>query len=521
MDGFGGYNSDQPDDEMLFANSVSGTSIGGDDSHQDVDFTKILSDLNKDNSKLVQDEQNKAEEERLKKEEADKAAREEALAKLNAERFAREQEEKRIREEEEARLEEEMRLQEEAKRESSILRKMGRFASSFGKKNKSDSETQEVVEETKVSKKEEKERLKAEARALKEEAKESKREQKEKELEEKNRDASDTKLESNTKNNQESKEEDWKYIATHDEPTKLKNNRAYNEAMGVLKGKDTSVMFLDINNLKYANDMFGHSAGNRMIFAVADTLRELFGDDAYRIGGDEFVVFIHNKKASYAEDVFKNASEKINSKMNELTKTEETDMIYSVSIGWALCNDKKSIQDLVDEADKKMYESKQTYKKRNPKQDARKEPAKKEDKPEVDYDQKLQADQRELKEVIRENHIQASKQTTERIMLEVQSRHDEILAILIASPTFDHLFIIQDVNTFVGIVMEMENLIDYSYLYVVYEGGPQYYGADEYYSEVTHIFEAIATGIKTGKMMTNKDIQKIKGINIFKNIYIE
>ena len=85
---------------------------------------------------------------------------------------------------------------------------------------------------------------------------------------------------------------------------------------------------------------------------------------------------------------------------------------------------------------------------------------------------------------------------------------------------FDHLFIIREVDEFLDIVLEQEAIIDYSYLYVVYDGGPQYYGSDEYYTEVTHIFEPIAEGLLSGSFRSEKDIRAIKGINIFKNVFI-
>lgn len=54
-----------------------------------------------------------------------------------------------------------------------------------------------------------------------------------------------------------------------------------------------TVALVDLDNLKYANDAFGHDEGNHYILTVAELLRaccrEGDGSGAYRIGGDEFV----------------------------------------------------------------------------------------------------------------------------------------------------------------------------------------------------------------------------------------
>ena len=105
--------------------------------------------------------------------------------------------------------------------------------------------------------------------------------------------------------------------------------------------------------------------------------------------------------------------------------------------------------------------------------------------------------------------------------MEIQRKQNEIEMILMSDKNFDNLFIIQDVNSFIGIVTEMDSMIDYSYLYVVWEGGAQYYGADEYFKEITDIFQTISDKMKSGQIRTEKDVIRIQGINIFKHIYIE
>ena len=168
-----------------------------------------------------------------------------------------------------------------------------------------------------------------------------------------------------------------------------------------------------------------------------------------------------------------------------------------------------------------MYANKKAYKQSHPDYDMRNKPIDKpNNKEEKDYDENLSKEQKALKTQIKTNHQKANVNTTERIMMEIQRRAGEVEAILIASATFDHLFIIQDVNEFIELMLNNQSIIDYSYLYVIYDGGPQYYGSDEYLSEVTHLFEAIEYKLKNTRNLTDKEILKIKGINVFKNIYI-
>lgn len=52
------------------------------------------------------------------------------------------------------------------------------------------------------------------------------------------------------------------------------------------------LIFLDIDMLKKTNDTLGHVAGDEMIIAVSECIKDAFGDAAecFRMGGDEFLV---------------------------------------------------------------------------------------------------------------------------------------------------------------------------------------------------------------------------------------
>lgn len=311
-------------------------------------------------------------------------------------------------------------------------------------------------------------------------------------------------------------EPNWKYIATHDEMTGLLNTRAYTEDLAKMDNK-LGVIFFDINNLKYVNDTLTHEAGNRLIKGVCSAVSKYFGtDNLYRIGGDEFVVLI-GKPGKNEEDRISELCPKVHNDLVEMSKKDPDKIVYAVSIGYAFGDGKSTKEEVIKAADIAMYQNKKAYKMSHKELDIRNQ---KPEAPAPEHDDLLTKEQKMLKGKIQEEHEKASKGSTQQIIREVQKRASEIEAIFIASPSFDHLFVVTDIDDFLDIMDRSKQLIDYSYLYIVYSGGPQYYGADEYYKEVTHLFESIADALMSGKFRSEKEIQNIPGINIFKNIYV-
>lgn len=68
-----------------------------------------------------------------------------------------------------------------------------------------------------------------------------------------------------------------------------------------------TVAFCDLNGLKTINDNQGHDAGDKLIVAAADVLKEVFADDQiYRAGGDEFaIISTHGTEADFEKKVQK------------------------------------------------------------------------------------------------------------------------------------------------------------------------------------------------------------------------
>jgi len=88
--------------------------------------------------------------------------------------------------------------------------------------------------------------------------------------------------------------------STHDGLTGCLNRKAGEEIldlqmrMAERNHAPLTVLFLDIDNFKSVNDTYGHEAGDEVLRAVADSLREKLRltDKAIRWGGEEFVVVL-------------------------------------------------------------------------------------------------------------------------------------------------------------------------------------------------------------------------------------
>lgn len=92
-------------------------------------------------------------------------------------------------------------------------------------------------------------------------------------------------------------EESILLISKTDELTGIANRRSYDEELKNYETKvpdNMVVISADLNELKYANDNFGHSAGDELIIGAKDILCKVFGSSGkiFRTGGDEFMGLI-------------------------------------------------------------------------------------------------------------------------------------------------------------------------------------------------------------------------------------
>ena len=138
-----------------------------------------------------------------------------------------------------------------------------------------------------------------------------------------------------------------------DQGTGLMNRVAYEKC---LRKSDQRVIapaaciYIDANGLHEINNERGHEAGDQLLHAVAEHLREQFPrDDLYRVGGDEFVVFPAPAAEAEYEARMRAVSESLAAQG------------HSISYGIAVCEAANGLRELVREADEKMLGSKRAY----------------------------------------------------------------------------------------------------------------------------------------------------------------
>jgi diguanylate cyclase (GGDEF)-like protein len=118
---------------------------------------------------------------------------------------------------------------------------------------------------------------------------------------------------------------------------------------------------LDLDGFKMVNDRFGHLEGNRVLHEVAAGLRDACREYDYvaRMGGDEFVVLLPGVRPADVEGKTAQFREVVELVCRGLFR----ESLLSISIGVAhFMIDGNDAEQLLAEADRRMYKEKQTRK---------------------------------------------------------------------------------------------------------------------------------------------------------------
>ncbi len=121
-----------------------------------------------------------------------------------------------------------------------------------------------------------------------------------------------------------------------------------------------SLAFIDIDDFKQVNDVFGHQKGDVVLATMGKTLSDIArkSDVCCRYGGEEFAVIFPLTDICDAEVISKRIQ-------SELKYRLPNDKLVTVSIGLASTNEKViSSQQLIEMADKALYQAKRTGKNR-------------------------------------------------------------------------------------------------------------------------------------------------------------
>jgi diguanylate cyclase (GGDEF)-like protein len=154
-------------------------------------------------------------------------------------------------------------------------------------------------------------------------------------------------------------------MAAVDSLTGIKNKQAYahweEDINGRIKAgvqEPFAIVVCDINDLKTANDMYGHKEGDICIKNACARICGVFGHSpVFRVGGDEFIVILTGEDYIQRQKLL----EKINALPKDLSKVRPGE---TISAGLAVYDNEKhpSVLSVAEEADKAMYEKKQALK---------------------------------------------------------------------------------------------------------------------------------------------------------------
>ena len=156
-------------------------------------------------------------------------------------------------------------------------------------------------------------------------------------------------------------------LSYQDELTGLLNERSYIETVDIINnrlknGEDVKfgVVLMDVNNLKATNDKYGHRYGCSLVVRCGHTLPTLFeSSKMFHIGGDEFLVIVEGKDL----ENFKDTMERFDKAMlYSIVQYEGVDLIFSVARGYKIRDKESKYQEVLQEADKLMYENKKYLK---------------------------------------------------------------------------------------------------------------------------------------------------------------
>lgn len=141
-------------------------------------------------------------------------------------------------------------------------------------------------------------------------------------------------------------------LSYRDMLTGLYNRNRYIERLEAYKqvqDQQIGAIYIDLNGLKKVNDEQGHRAGDELIVRAAGTIAGIFAEDAYRVGGDEFVgILLDVSREDFAR------------KTEQLRRQMQKNGV-DASIGGVWQASTENLENLLRRADENMYREKKRY----------------------------------------------------------------------------------------------------------------------------------------------------------------
>lgn len=161
---------------------------------------------------------------------------------------------------------------------------------------------------------------------------------------------------------------DAKYQLDYDALTKLYSRQAFYRKSTELieENRDSlgAMLFIDLDNLKYVNDTYGHDFGDLYLITASKLFADFAqnGGVAARMSGDEFAIYVHNfETKEQVLDIIDRRFEEFKKTSINLPDGSIQKISFSTGISWYF-EDSCDITKLVKYSDFSMYEAKQTVK---------------------------------------------------------------------------------------------------------------------------------------------------------------
>ncbi len=116
-----------------------------------------------------------------------------------------------------------------------------------------------------------------------------------------------------------------------------------------------AIVMVDLNNVKYVNDNYGHEEGDQLIIKAAGILvnTQLENSEIIRTDGNEFLIYL----IGYSERQISTYTKKLSKEMKTLPHE------FGAAIGYSMITDEiKTIDDAINEATLEMITNKEEYK---------------------------------------------------------------------------------------------------------------------------------------------------------------
>ena len=160
-------------------------------------------------------------------------------------------------------------------------------------------------------------------------------------------------------------EERLAHLALHDPLTDLPNRRLLIDRLQLARRRarrteaPTALLYLDLDGFKAINDDLGHAAGDELLVAVAERLRNVVrpADTVARLGGDEFAVLCEDMHDS--DEVVRVATRICKAHEAPFELADGRMVTVSTSVGAAISrNEEEPSDSLLGRADAAMYRAK-------------------------------------------------------------------------------------------------------------------------------------------------------------------